>query len=528
MKKLFSFILLLVICFSACKKNNEENKKWSDEEKASYNNVVNLQKQAAINYHTWIKTMDSLEVINKMKEFFLSDPSVQSATICSQGISVKYKNGMGGGLFLDPEDDPHMKLKLKAIHKACYTPSQPEHLVNRRNAILINPHYNDRYELTDKLIAMYDTALPKAGFNPLMYYVNDEADVDLFTKLSGYGIIHVYTHGFAWPSKYELKDVYIMTGEDENIETGEKYWKELRNEDILVVGHVSGDDPSQIDDPVYFLSEKFITEHNDFSKDTLLFYGGFCYGGLGQWGNLPKSMAAGAYFGADWSVETTWNCNWATNLINFMTDTTHSPQNPGEWMSSFVMDKEYWSEEFQRNVKILYYGDDNLALWERYPVIGKYSNGGIVFYIDTVKRVAYACAPTDCQPAWPFVPWGCLGTKIGASGTEIGTGNDNTLLIMAACPTSAAKAFCDGVTVNGYRDWFIPSKDELNELFKQRAFIGMSANYYLSSSEWAEEPQNSFWRLQMIDHAGKLPGTWEPDYKSYDYSATRLIRWFSF
>jgi hypothetical protein len=83
--------------------------------------------------------------------------------------------------------------------------------------------------------------------------------------------------------------------------------------------------------------------------------------------------------------------------------------------------------------------------------------------------------------------WGCQGTLItGADGTALGTGNQNTIDIMAGCATAQIAArICGDLELNGYSDWYLPSKDELNKLYINRIAIGgfTGEAYYWSSSE---------------------------------------------
>jgi hypothetical protein len=95
--------------------------------------------------------------------------------------------------------------------------------------------------------------------------------------------------------------------------------------------------------------------------------------------------------------------------------------------------------------------------------------------------------------------WGCYGTAItGADGTALGTGNQNTIDIMADCAEAGIAArICGDLVLNGYSDWYLPSKDELNKLYINRIAIGgFVGAYYWSSSE---ADANSAWGQSFLN-----------------------------
>jgi hypothetical protein len=74
----------------------------------------------------------------------------------------------------------------------------------------------------------------------------------------------------------------------------------------------------------------------------------------------------------------------------------------------------------------------------------------------------------------------------GADGTAIGTGAANTLEIVNQTgneDATSAAVYCDSLSYGGFTDWFLPSKDELNEMYIQRTAIGGLSSTYWSSSE---------------------------------------------
>lgn len=104
--------------------------------------------------------------------------------------------------------------------------------------------------------------------------------------------------------------------------------------------------------------------------------------------------------------------------------------------------------------------------------IGQAYQGGIIFYLDTTKAHGLIAAPADQSTG--IHQWYNGTYKVtGATGTAIGTGQANTnAIITAQGAGSYAAKLCDDLVVGGYSDWFLPSKDELNELYKNKAVVG--------------------------------------------------------
>ena len=119
--------------------------------------------------------------------------------------------------------------------------------------------------------------------------------------------------------------------------------------------------------------------------------------------------------------------------------------------------------------------------------IGQTYGGGVIFYIDSTGLHGLISS-TENQSAPNG--WGCIQTTIGGTHLEIGTGQSNTSLIVNGCSESGIAAkVCDDLVLNGFDDWFLPSKDELHQIYLQKGVIGgfycPCNNYcsYWSSSE---------------------------------------------
>ena len=126
--------------------------------------------------------------------------------------------------------------------------------------------------------------------------------------------------------------------------------------------------------------------------------------------------------------------------------------------------------------------------------------GGLIFY----DKGSYSGSPS-----WRYLEaapsdqansvWGTYPLYVyGADGTAIGTGYQNTLVIIAddPLPNKAADRCADLSIVNNgitYDDWFLPSQDELNLMYTNLKVYGVGGfadSYYWSSSGLAYQGNN--------------------------------------
>ncbi len=117
--------------------------------------------------------------------------------------------------------------------------------------------------------------------------------------------------------------------------------------------------------------------------------------------------------------------------------------------------------------------------------IGMNYGGGIIFYLDGSKRHGLIAAKNDQAT----VEWSTLSTAINAGGIAFGTGQLNTSTIVSILGNgNYAAILCDQLVLDGFSDWFLPSRDELNYLYSQKPIVGGFADeYYWSSTETAED-----------------------------------------
>ncbi len=116
---------------------------------------------------------------------------------------------------------------------------------------------------------------------------------------------------------------------------------------------------------------------------------------------------------------------------------------------------------------------------------------------------------TDVKAAWS----GNTSTSIGSTASSIGAGYSNTTSIIASGAGNSSAAFLARAYrgPSNKRDWFLPSKDELNQLWPlaKATVTGFVFDHYWSSSEYSVSDCNSdpncwsgasiVWNLHFMD-----------------------------
>jgi hypothetical protein len=90
---------------------------------------------------------------------------------------------------------------------------------------------------------------------------------------------------------------------------------------------------------------------------------------------------------------------------------------------------------------------------------------------------------------------------------------------MTGCNEAGIAArLCGDLVLGGYSDWYLPSKDELNQLYINRVAIGgFASNYYWSSTEYY---LTTAWAQRFGD------GTQNDGYKYLNGLSVRAVRAF--
>ncbi|WP_127133212.1 IPT/TIG domain-containing protein [Pseudoflavitalea rhizosphaerae] len=157
--------------------------------------------------------------------------------------------------------------------------------------------------------------------------------------------------------------------------------------------------------------------------------------------------------------------------------------------------------------------------------VGDEVGGGVVYYTDNNKLHGYIVNKSNTgTPTQQFGPSAAIAYAAGTS-KDLGAGKTNTSKLVAKMISfrqnfsnwnnkKTAAELCDelSVTENGdvYDDWFLPSRQELIEMFKVKSML---------ATHGASVPANNYWSSSEGD--GDAAG-WSAFYVNF-YEATQVV-----
>ncbi|GHT82781.1 hypothetical protein FACS1894137_02340 [Spirochaetia bacterium] len=129
--------------------------------------------------------------------------------------------------------------------------------------------------------------------------------------------------------------------------------------------------------------------------------------------------------------------------------------------------------------------------------------GGIVFYDKGVFSAGWRyleAAPPETEFT---AQWGAYGKEVSGTAQAVGSGKRNTEVIVDRLrqldESDRAAQLCATLDFDGFKDWFLPSKDELNFMYtnlKVKGLGGFQNAEYWSSSEYSN---NGAWYQVFSD-----------------------------
>lgn len=147
--------------------------------------------------------------------------------------------------------------------------------------------------------------------------------------------------------------------------------------------------------------------------------------------------------------------------------------------------------------------------------IGDFYQGGVIVYLDG-EGGGIVAAQEDQSIG---TSWGCEGTNIAGTSLIVGAGLNNTEAIIVGCPTvGIAAEICYNLDLNGYQDWYLPSKEEMELVYESKDQVGGfgTGTYWVST----QATSNTAWIISITT------GNASSNFKSTGTYRVRAVRSF--
>ncbi len=196
------------------------------------------------------------------------------------------------------------------------------------------------------------------------------------------------------------------------------------------------------------------------------------------------------------------------------------------WSSSESTSSNAWIQAFPGGTQtaVSKTGAASVRAIRELITVGYYYGGGRVAYLLQPGDPGYVAGELHgliitAANVGSTVYWGCSGTLIsGADGTALGTGNQNTTDIITGCSsTGIAAELCYNLSLNGFTDWYLPSRDEMYKIWLNRSSLGSFSTGYWTSTEASSTHATSF---------GWSSGSFATSYKDLESFYVRAVRSF--
>lgn len=158
---------------------------------------------------------------------------------------------------------------------------------------------------------------------------------------------------------------------------------------------------------------------------------------------------------------------------------------------------QYYARAFAEFDGHTEYGETIPFVLEPYAIGEEGPAGGLIFYYDEEDRYPGFHFLEAAPPMWSGIRgeqrliWGCAERRINSEGLAIGTGPDNTRRLRQYCNENGSIiAVVEDYAENGYSDWFIPSRRELDLMWSnlhQQGLGDFQPEFYWSSTEQNDE-----------------------------------------